>query len=75
LRNAPVANRVLIQSGRWLEEIRLESGEERQVRLPIEMQRGAGLFTISPAAGFRPAAGDPKSRDFRFLGVWVKVVE
>jgi hypothetical protein len=75
LRNAAVDNRVVIQSGRWREEIQLDPGGERQVRLPIDTQRGAALFTIAPAAGFRPAAGDPKSRDFRFLGVWVKVVE
>jgi hypothetical protein len=75
LRNAPVDNRIVIRSGSWLEEVRLEPGEERQVRLPIETQRGAALFTIAPAAGFLPAAGDPKSRDVRFLGVWVKVIE
>lgn len=75
LRNAPVDNRVVIQSGHWREEMRLDPGEERRVQLPIDTQRGAALVTISAAAGFRPAAVDPNSRDVRFLGVWVKVVE
>jgi hypothetical protein len=75
LRNAPVDNRVLIQSGSWRVEMRLDPGEERRVQLPIDTQRRAALFTISAAAGFRPAAVDPNSRDVRFLGIWVKVLE
>jgi hypothetical protein len=75
LRNAPVANRVLIQSGTWRVDLALEPGEERRVALPIDPQRGASLFTISAAAGFRPAAVDPNNRDVRFLGVWIKVLE
>jgi hypothetical protein len=75
LRNAPVENRVVIQSGTWREEMALDPGDERRLQLPIDAQRGAALFTISAAAGFRPADVDPTSRDVRFLGVWVKVLQ
>jgi hypothetical protein len=74
-RNAPVNNTVVIQSGGWREEMRLEPGEERRVRVPIDVQRGAALFTISSSSGFRPSATDPNSHDDRFLGVWIKVLE
>jgi hypothetical protein len=75
MRNAPVDNSVVIQSGSWHEETRLEPGEERRVQVPIDVQRGAALFTISSSSGFRPSAADPNSHDDRFLGVWVKVLE
>jgi hypothetical protein len=31
------------------------------------------LVTFDAAAGFRPNAVDPSSRDTRFLGVWVAI--
>jgi hypothetical protein len=75
LRNAPVDNRVVIASGNWREELSLAPGEERRVTVPIAPQRGAALVTLSASAGFRPSAADPNSRDDRFLGVWVKVIQ
>jgi hypothetical protein len=75
LRNAPVDNRVVIQSGSWREEMRLGPGEERRVEVPIDVQRGAALFTVSSSSGFRPSAVDPNSHDERFLGVWIKVLQ
>ena len=74
VRNAPVDNHVTFQSTAWRDEMTLGSGEERRVEVPIDPQRGAALLTITTSAGFRPSAVDPKSRDDRFLGVWIKVV-
>ncbi len=51
----------------------LGAGEERRVQIPIDPQRGAALVTITTSTGFRPSAVDPKSRDDRFLGVWIKI--
>jgi hypothetical protein len=31
--------------------------------------------TAASASGFRPSELDPKSRDARFLGAWVKIQE
>jgi hypothetical protein len=75
MRNAPVDNRVVIQSGSWREELPLAPGEERRVQVPIDVQRAAALCTISASSGFRPSAVDPNSHDDRFLGVWIKVLQ
>jgi hypothetical protein len=72
-RNAPIDNRVVIQSGAWRLAVQLGPGEERRVSLPLDAARRATLFTISSSAGFRPSAVDPKSRDDRFLGVWIRM--
>lgn len=72
VRNAPVANTVTIQQGNWREVLQLAPGEERQVRVPMNAQRGAALVTIDTSAGFRPSEIETNSRDHRFLGVWIK---
>jgi hypothetical protein len=72
-RNAPVDNRVVLESGSWREEMQLGAGEQRRITVPIEPQRGAALLTVTTTAGFRPSAADPRSRDDRFLGVWIRV--
>jgi hypothetical protein len=73
VRNAPVENRVVLQSGAWREEMQLAPGEERQVIVPADNPPGTALVTVTTSAGFRPSAIDPKSRDDRFLGVWIQV--
>jgi hypothetical protein len=75
VRNAPIENQVTLESGSWREAMSLAPGEERRVQLPIDRQRGAALLSVTAAAGFRPSAVDPKSRDDRFLGVYVKVID
>ena len=75
VRNAPVENRVSIQSGKWREDMTLAPGEERRVQIPIDAARAAAFVTISTSAGFRPSALDPKSRDDRFLGVFVRIAQ
>lgn len=75
IRNAPVDNQVTLESGSWRESMTLGSGEERRVHVPIDPQRGAALLIVTSSRGFRPSAEDPKSRDDRFLGVYVKVVQ
>jgi len=74
LRNAPAANRVVMESGKWREELQLGAGEERQIVVPIEHPRRAALIAITASDGFRPSAVDSKSRDDRFLGVWIRVI-
>ena len=75
VRNAPVDNLVLIQAGGWREEMQLGPGEERRVQVPLDTRRGATLLTITTSAGFRPSAVDSRSRDGRFLGAWVKILD
>ena len=73
LRNGAAANTVLVSTNGWREEMRLGPGEERRLQVPAGQARGATLLRISATAGFVPSAADPKSRDNRYLGVWVKV--
>jgi hypothetical protein len=72
LRNAPVDNRVTLESGQWREELTLAPGEERQVRVPFGPGQRAAVVTATTTAGFRPSTANPDSRDDRFLGVWIK---
>jgi hypothetical protein len=72
LRNAPVANRFTLESGQWREELALEPGEERHVKLPLGPGQRAVLVTATSTSGFRPSETSPDSRDDRFLGVWIK---
>lgn len=71
LRNAPVENRLTLESGGRPEEIVLQPNEERL----IEMPAGTTLLRIRSSSGFRPSAVDPNSRDTRFLGVFVRTLE
>ncbi len=75
IRNAPVANEVVLEAGQWRESLALAPGEERQVRVPIAPGRGAAMVTAATTTGFRPSESIAQSRDERFLGVWVKVIE
>jgi hypothetical protein len=74
VRNAPVENGVVMESGNWREDLHLAAGEERRVTLPIDQGRGAALVTVTTTSGFRPSVVDPKSRDNRFLGIWIRVI-
>lgn len=72
IRNGPVPNHVALISGGWKEDAALAPGEERRVEVPLDPRRGAALVRLRSEAGFRPADVDPKSRDTRFLGLWIK---
>jgi hypothetical protein len=73
LRNAPVANQVIVQSGTWREVLDLAPGEEREVTVPVDRARQATAISFASRAGFRPSEVEQGSRDDRFLGVWVRL--
>ena len=75
IRNAPVPNQVVLEAGQWRESLALAPGEERQVQVPIAPGRGASVLTAATRTGFRPSESIAQSRDERFLGLWVKVIE
>ena len=75
IRNGAAENQVLIETGSWRDGARLGPGEERRIEVPLDQARGATVLKFTTSAGFRPSAADPKSRDDRFLGVWVKVLD
>jgi len=49
------------------EDTVLKPGEERRLELPTGTP-----VVIRSAAGFRPSAKDPNSRDTRLLGVYIR---
>jgi hypothetical protein len=73
LRNAPVANQVIVQSGSWREVLDLGPGEERELTVPVDRARRATPIAIASRSGFRPSEVEQGSRDDRFLGVWVRL--
>jgi hypothetical protein len=74
VRSGAVQNHATLRAGAWTMEVPLAAGEEREISVPIDPGRNAAMLTIQAATGFRPSEADSKSRDTRFLGVWVKVV-
>jgi len=74
VRNGAVENSVLVSAGSWRDAARLGPGEERHIDVPLDQARGATLLRFTTSAGFRPSAVEPNSRDDRFLGVWVQVI-
>jgi hypothetical protein len=73
MRNGPVANHVTMAVAGAQTALEFAPGEERRVAVPVDASRRATLLTVSATGGFRPADRDARSRDRRFLGVWVKL--
>jgi len=73
LRNAPVENRVTLESRGWEKVLTMAAGEEQRIEIPVAPGAEAVPLRITASSGFRPSAVDAGSRDERFLGVWVKV--
>jgi hypothetical protein len=70
IRNGGAKNRVALTAGRWSITLDLAPGEERPVAPP---RLGRLPLLVTSEAGFRPSAVDSKSRDDRFLGVWLQL--
>ena len=75
LRNAPVQNRVTVTAGAWRQVYQMAPAEELEIKVPLDPARDGGLLHIESSAGFTPAQQDPASRDQRYLGVYVKLLE
>jgi hypothetical protein len=71
LRNAPVRNRVTLESGSWREELALMPREERLFTIPADPDTGAARLHVSCAAGIRPSDIE-SSEDTRLLGCWLE---
>ena len=73
LRNAPVENRVTLESRGWEKVMTMAAGEEQRIEIPVAPGADAVPLRITASSGFRPSEVDTGSRDQRFLGVWIKV--
>jgi len=68
-----VDNVVTLLSGSWREELRMRPEEEHRVDVPVDLAHEGTLVRIRSAGGFRPSEVDPRNRDTRLLGVYVRV--
>jgi hypothetical protein len=73
LRNGAAANRALLQSGSWRGDVGFGPGEERRIEVPLDGNSSSALLRIRSESGFRPADVDGRSKDTRYLGVFVKI--
>jgi hypothetical protein len=71
VRNAPVANRVVLSAGAWQRTLDLAPGQEMRVEVPATGR--ATPLAIEASTGVRPFDGDSRNRDFRLLGVWIAI--
>ncbi len=71
VRNGPVPNEVSMQTdgGEWRARWPLTPGQEQEIEMPVNPDRGATLVRIVSRSGFRPSEVDRGSRDTRLLGV------
>lgn len=68
------ANHVTITTFGWRRDIDLIPGQAAEVELPV-VAGGVIPLTIATADGFSPRTFDPASRDPRFLGIWVEILD
>jgi hypothetical protein len=72
VRNAPIENRVTLESGEWRQELALEPREERFFDIPVESGRPGVLLRVAARTGARPSEVEPGNADRRLLGVWIE---
>jgi hypothetical protein len=72
VRNAPIENRVVLESGSWRDELVLGSREERIVTVPADTHRIGTALRVTSRHGVRPIDVDPHSDDRRVLGCFIE---
>jgi len=68
------ANNATITTFGWRRDYALVPGQAVEVELPV-VAGGVIPLTISTDNGFSPGAIDPASKDPRFLGIWVELLD
>jgi len=74
LRSSVSANEVTLRTRGWEQVVILDADTPVDITLPAPAH-GLVELTILASTGFAPIDRDPASRDRRFLGVWVEVVQ
>jgi hypothetical protein len=67
-------NVVTLSTGRWSERVELVPGVTVRVEVPSDATEQFIPLTIATTAGFVPAEVERRSRDRRFLGVWISLI-
>jgi hypothetical protein len=73
VRNGPMRNAVSVTGEAWRRDFDLEPEVEVPIAVPIEAAKGAARLLIQSTGAFVPAAIDRASRDYRQLGIRVRV--
>jgi hypothetical protein len=73
IRNGAAPNRALLESRAWRGDVGFGPGEERRVEVPLDPSTRSALLRIRSESGFRPTDVDGRSKDVRFLGVFVRI--
>jgi hypothetical protein len=71
VRNAPVENRVVLESGSWRDELVLGPREERVVTVPADPRHIGTPLRVTSHRGVSPMDVDPQSDDRRILGCFI----
>lgn len=72
VRNSAIDNAVVLESGRWRQDLALKSREERLIEVPIDTNGPGVVLRVRSATGARPADADPGNQDKRMLGCWIE---
>ena len=72
VRNAPVDNVVVLEIGRWRQDLMLKPREERLLELPADTNRPGVVLRVRSAKGARPIDTEPGNQDSRVLGCWIE---
>ena len=67
------ANRVTLTTRGWTRTLDLVPTVSQTVELPVSAT-GVIALSLATESGFSPSQADPSSKDRRFLGIWVEVV-
>ena len=73
VRNAPIENRLTIETEGRSEVIELKPREERMVDVLRTGDRQATAIAFRVDHGFTPALAEPGSADYRLLGCWIEI--
>lgn len=68
-----VDNTATLRTHGWMQTVALSADQAQDVPLPAP-EHGVVELTVTTSGGFSPIDIDPASRDRRYLGVWVEVV-
>jgi hypothetical protein len=73
VRSGPVATTVDLAAGSWHSRVTLGPHQQQEVALPVPAGDANLLVSLQTGSMFLPVQHDPRSRDFRHLGVWVEL--
>ena len=72
VRNAAVANTVVLEGAHWRRELAMAPREEKMLDVPADADRPGAMLKISSSSGARPSDVEAGNTDRRLLGCWIE---